>query len=107
MRWPGAHGGPVRSMLMFAMSAKFTEAPGVPEVTSRGGATSSARGTLFRRPQKLRPVHHLVLWYSLVGAAPALRRDDVGGKPKLACRPRRADVAGQPQELVCRKSRPD
>ena len=40
---------------------KFTAGPWC-RVTSRGGASSSGRGTLFRRPQKLRPVHHLVLW---------------------------------------------
>ena len=50
-------------------------------VTSRSGASSSQRGTLFRRPQKLRPVHHLVLWL-LEGltrsAAETKRRDTVG-----------------------------
>ena len=33
----------------------------MPGVTSRNGASSSEWGTLFRRPQKLRPLHHLVL----------------------------------------------
>ena len=86
---------------------KFTGAPRGAGVTSRSEASSSEWGTLFRRPQKLRPLHHLVLWLSLTGALPTSRGDDFGCRPKLACRPRRADVAGQPQELanfdLCKK----
>jgi hypothetical protein len=46
------------------MSATWLRSSRRPRVpgTSRSGASSSERGTLFRRPQKLRPLHHLVLW---------------------------------------------
>jgi len=74
--------------------------PRVPGVTSRAERQSSERGTLFRRPQKLRPLHHLVLCLLASWRSAALRGDDVGGNSKLACRPRRADVAVQPQELA-------